>query len=95
MYGRVLKGEGPTALYIRTKCLSHFVTLCVCVSVYSCVFVCVCVYIWVQVNIKSITTNPRVEPCNSDCFTRMHPQIYGCVYLSAWVRVCLAGRRYA
>lgn len=43
--------------------VSLFVTLCVRVSV----------------NAKSITANPRAETCNLGHFTRMYPEIYGCV----------------
>lgn len=75
MYRWVSKREDPIALYIRTKCLSHYLLLCVCVCT------------WVQVNTKSITTNPTVETCNSDSFTRMHPQIYGCVSICMGVSV--------
>lgn len=53
MYAGVSKGEDPTALYIRTKCLSQYLLLCVCVCA------CMCTRTWAQVNTKSTTTNPQ------------------------------------
>lgn len=69
MYTGVSKGEDTTALCIHTKYLSQYLLLCVTVYVHA----------WVQVNTEFITTNSRVKTCNSDRFTRMQPQIYGCV----------------
>lgn len=83
MYTGVSEGEDTTALCIHTKCLSHYLLLCVYVYVHT----------WVQVNTRFTTS--RVKTCNSDHFTRMQPQIYGCVCLSAWVWVCLEERCYA
>lgn len=59
----------------------------VCLTVCYSACVCVCECTWEQVNTKSITTNPRVETCNSDRFTRMRPQIYGCAPICMGVSV--------
>ena len=78
------KGADPTALHIRTKCLPHYLTPCVCV--WGCAR-------GVRVNSKSITTNPELKHAtrtvSQECTHR-----FMAVVLCAWVRVCLAERRY-
>ena len=72
------KGRIPLLYTSAQASVSLLVIVCVCV--------CVCVRTHLGAS-ESITTNPGVETCNSDRFTRMHPQIYGCVSICMGVSV--------
>lgn len=84
MYVWLSKGEDPTALYIRTKCLSRCLLPCECACMRTRVHVKQQVYYHKNPELKHATRTVSQECAHG----------FMAVVLCARVRVCLAERRY-